>query len=188
MKQCARNLFVLFAAVAFVGIGAESAFGWGAVEECMGCHSGFRDGSPSLHSLHIDNINSCQDCHAASVSDPLRTNESANYAEYSCNGCHEVEGLATVHGDSFCGPCHTGVIGTSEGENVLPYFYTEGRSSVVNTCRLDPANGGEDWDGDGQGLDNDGDGAYDAADSDCDGIVETDESTWTLMKALFGAE
>ena len=172
--------------VAFVGLGATTASGWGSVDNCMGCHSGFRDGDPSLHDLHVDNINDCGDCHQASFGDPLSTNNSANYAEYSCNGCHTVEGLANFHingGLSTCG-CHSGVAApASEGE--LPFFYTDGRSSVVNTCRRNATNGGEDWDGDGEGLDNDADGLYDVDDPDCAGIVPVDEHTWSTLKDLF---
>ena len=180
--------FVLnvLAAVTLLLLPAGDAFGWGNVDNCLGCHSGFRDGDPSLHSLHIGVINDCGDCHQSSVSASLSTNNSENYAEYSCNGCHEVAGLATKHGSGTCGPCHDGVIGNAPGEDVLPYFYVEGRSSLVNTCRANAANGGEDLDGNGQGLDNDGDGLYDAADSDCDGIVPNDAQTWSVMKALFG--
>ena len=116
------------------------------------------------------------------------TNSSGNYAEYSCNGCHLLPGLATKHGESFCGPCHTAAIGTSEGEDVLPYFYVEGRSSIVNPCRVNAANGGEDWNGDGFGLDNDGDDVYDDNDADCAGIVPTQTQSWSLMKAMFGSE
>jgi len=189
MKSWNRNsvgCVVLCVALAFL-VAPQDVFAWGSVSNCMGCHSGFRSGSPSNHSLHTDYINSCGDCHSGGINDNLSTNSSDNYAEYSCNGCHQLEGLATVHGSENCG-CHSDVIGTSAGENVLPYFYTEDRSSVVNPCRTNAANGGEDWNGDGEGLDNDGDGSYDAADSDCDGIVPTDAQSWSVLKALFGDE
>lgn len=170
-------------AIAVVGLGVTTAWGWGSVSNCMGCHTGFRDGDPSAHDLHVDNINDCQDCHQSSVFDPLSTNSSANYAEYSCNGCHTLGALANVHGFENCG-CHSGVAApASEAE--LPYFYTDGRSSVVNTCRRNAANGGEDWDGDGQGLDNDADGLYDVDDPDCANIVPVDEHTWSTLKDLF---
>jgi hypothetical protein len=86
---------------------------------------------------------------------------------------------------SNCLGCHSGVVGTSAGEQVLLYFYTGGRSSIVNPCRTNPENGGEDWDGDGFGLDNHGDGNYDAADSDCDGIVPLTVEDWSTLKTLF---
>ena len=189
MIACARGSLVGLAVLCLVLLPASSAFAWGNAGNCLtsGCHAGFRDGSPSVHSLHIDYMNDCGDCHLNGINDSLRTNESDNYAEHSCNGCHELAGLATFHGVEGCG-CHGGVIGTAAGENVLPYFYVEGRSSVVNPCRLNPANGGEDWDGDGFGLDNDGDGSYDAADADCTGIVPNEQQSWSLMKALFGDE
>ena len=165
---------------------ASQAWAWGSVSNCMNCHSGFRDGSPSLHSLHTDYVNSCQDCHQSSLSTPLSTNSSANYAEYSCNGCHYVEGLAIKHGFDNCG-CHSGVTAPAAGERFLPYFYQEGRSGVVNPCRTNAANGGEDWDGDGFGLDNDGDDVYDASDSDCEGAIPVNEEAWGTLKTLFDA-
>ena len=187
MSNHHRLSLVVVLLLAFLGSDARPALGWGAVTECVTCHTGFDFGFP-LHDLHAESTNDCQDCHFESTTDELRTNESRNHPDHSCNGCHLVEGLAAAHGESICGPCHTALIGTSEGEDVLPYYYTGGRSSVVNPCRLDPDNGGEDWDLDGFGLDNDGDGLYDADDPDCAGIVDTEESTWSVMKALFGDE
>ena len=157
----------------------------------MNCHSDFLDGNPSMHSLHQDFTNDCRDCHQSSLSTALNTNNSANYSEYSCNGCHLIEGLVTLHvnaGATTCTTCHSGVVGLSPGEQVLPYYYTGGRSSIVNPCRLDPASGGEDWDGDGLGLDNDGDGLYDSADSDCEGRVPVSNEDWSTLKVLFGTE
>lgn len=194
MKSCFWNrtpfVFGLLAATALIVLPVGDAFAFGGVDSCMNCHTGFRDGSPSLHSLHTDVVNTCGDCHSGSFSDPLSTNSSNNYAEYSCNGCHEVAGLATKHGAQTCGgsSCHDDVIGAAAGEDVLPYFYVEGRSGIVNPCRANAANGGEDLDGNGRGLDNDGDGLYDADDSDCDGIVPNHEQTWSVMKALFGED
>lgn len=191
MISCSRIrtsiVFSLLAVTALLVLPAGDAFGWTNVDNCLSCHSDFRDGDPSSHSLHIGVVNDCRDCHQSSISASLSTNNSENYAEYSCNGCHELAGLATVHGQENCG-CHGGVIGQAAGEDVLPYFYTEGRSGLINTCRANAANGGEDLDGDGEGLDNDGDGLYDAADSDCDGIVPNDDQSWSVMKALFGDE
>lgn len=189
MKSCQRESVVTLFVTAFFLLIAVDAMAWSDAGNCLqsGCHDTFRSGSPSVHSLHVDNMNSCGDCHLGGINDNIKTNESDNYGDYSCNGCHELEGLATKHGVSGCG-CHSNVIGMSAGENVLPYFYTEGRSSVVNTCRLNAANGGEDWNEDGFGLDNDGDGSYDASDSDCEGIVTDDVQAWTVMKALFGDE
>ena len=189
MKHCARLLFGGLAIAVILFTNTSPAFAWGSVDNCLqsGCHSGFRSGSPSVHDVHTSFVNSCLDCHTGSTSNPLSTNSSTNYPDHSCNGCHLVEGLATFHGQETCG-CHSGSIGTSEGEDVLPYFYVENRSSIVNPCRLDSSNGGEDWNDDGQGLDNDGDGLYDANDPDCDGIVPNHDETWSMIKALFGDE
>lgn len=161
------------------------------VSSCLNCHSDFLDGSPSAHSLHQDFTNSCRDCHQSSLSTGLQTGNSANYADYSCNGCHLIEGLVTRHVNqsvSICTQCHSELVGTSGGENVLPYYYQGGRSAIVNTCRINPEAGGEDWDGDGFGLDNDGDDLYDAADGDCEGIVPVSNEDWSTLKTLFGTE
>lgn len=169
---------------------AAPASAYTNVSSCLNCHSDFLDGSPSAHSLHQDFTNDCRDCHQSSLSTGLQTNNSANYANYSCNGCHLIEGLVTKHVDegfSTCG-CHSDLVGTSGGENVLPYYYQGGRSAIVNTCRLNAAAGGEDWNEDGTGLDNDGDGLYDAADADCEGIVPVSSDDWGTLKTLFGTE
>ncbi len=166
---------------------AVSAMAYPDFGGCRSCHSNFRSGSPSKHDLHVAKINSCTDCHT-NIGDTPKTNKSGNYANYSCNGCHELAGLATHHvnsGITTCNTCHSSVIGTSAGEQVLPYFYTNGRSSLVNTCRRDAANGGEDLDGDGTGLDNDGDLAYDVDDSDCNGIVAVDLPNWSALKSRY---
>lgn len=186
MRPGYGSLFVLTLTIALSAITPLPASAWTAVSNCLGCHTDFSDGSPSMHDLHATFTNDCRDCHQASFSTALSTNNSANYPDYSCNGCHELAGLVTKHvaASASCG-CHSGVVGTSAGEHVLPYFYTGGRSSIVNPCRTNPENGGEDWDGDGFGLDNDGDGNYDAADSDCDGIVPLTVEDWSTLKTLF---
>lgn len=188
MNPC-KGLVTAAVLVAVLLLPAVDADAWTTASNCLtsGCHEGFRDGSPSVHSLHTTYMNACGDCHTGGINDNVLTNSSDNYQDYSCNGCHVLEGLATKHGAGNCG-CHAGVIGQSPGENVLPHFYTGGRSSVVNPCRLDASNGGEDWNDDGFGLDNDGDGVYDASDSDCAGIVSDDGRSWSLMKALFENE
>jgi len=57
--------------------------------------------------------------------------------------------------------------------------------ALSDPCKTNPAEGGEDWDGDGKGLDNDGDTLYDANDTDC-APTSIEESTWSVVKALFG--
>ncbi len=183
MKSRFSEVLIPLAVLGLVLLAAPTAQAFPSSGDCMGCHSGFRSGSPSLHDYHTQHMNSCTDCHM-SVGDTPKTNKSGNYGNYACNGCHLLEGLATKHGAANCG-CHSGVIGASAGEQVLPYYYQGGRSTLVNTCRLDPNNGGEDFDGDGFGLDNDGDGAYDAGDPDCNGIVEVLAESWSTLKSLF---
>jgi hypothetical protein len=154
---------------------------------CDTCHGGFRDGANNLHDMHRNNfVNSCTDCHM-SVPDLPDINSSGNYPDYSCNGCHRLEGLVTYHvtqqgGD--CSPCHSNSQPATL-ESDLPFFYQQGRSGIVNPCRINSNNGGEDWDGDGRGLDNDGDGLYDADDPDCEGIIPVDDDSWSTLKYLF---
>jgi hypothetical protein len=154
---------------------------------CKTCHSNFRSGSPSMHDLHVD-VLGCFDCHK-SIGDTPETNSSGSNANYSCNGCHPKAGLATHHvnaGQTVCNDCHASVIGTYPGENFLAYNYQDGRTDLLNPCRLNPANGGEDLNGDGHGLDNDGDGLYDANDPDCDKIIPVEQEAWGTVKAIFG--
>lgn len=186
-----RPLFVMMIAVsAMLVLSILPAAAYTSVSSCLNCHSDWQSGNPSPHDMHQDFTNSCRDCHATSLSSALNTNSSANYANYGCNGCHLKAGLVTYHVNteaSSCG-CHNDVLGTSPGEQLLPYYYQSGRSSIVNTCRVNAQNGGEDWDGDGFGLDNDGDLDFDAADSDCEGIVPVTREDWGTLKALFGGE
>lgn len=188
MKTCERPFLGLLVLVALLALGAAEANAYSTFTSCKtsGCHDTFRSGSPSVHSRHSSRI-SCDNCHSGSSRTPVYTNSSTNYANYSCNGCHDVRGLATFHAantSNGCG-CHSGEIGTHPGENVLPYYYQAGRTSIVNPCRTNAANGGEDWDGDGSGLDNDGDGLRDANDPDCANIVQSWEATWGMVKAFF---
>lgn len=174
-------------AVLALALLAAPAMAYSSFGQCKSCHNNFRSGSPSIHDRHTSVVNSCFDCHESAWNSPA-TNSSGNYANYSCNGCHPKAGLATHHvnaGQTVCNDCHDDVIGTLAGEQVLPYFYTEGRSSLVNTCRRNAANGGEDLDGDGFGLDNDGDLLYDVDDSDCNGIVPTERRSWSTEKSRY---
>lgn len=148
------------------------------------CHGDFRVGDPSRHTMH-QQFADCFDCHT-SIGTPPDINSSGNYPDFSCNGCHQLEGLVRFHvsngGD--CSPCHSNSP-PEISENTVPYYYQEGRTSIQNPCRVLTENGGEDWDGDGAGLDNDGDGLYDGDDPDCAGEVSTVDETWSTLKVLF---
>jgi hypothetical protein len=56
--------------------------------------------------------------------------------------------------------------------------------NVSDPCATDPAAGGEDWDGDTKGLDNDGDLDYDQDDADCLS-APVRPSTWSRIKGLY---
>jgi len=128
--------------------------------------------------------NNCQLCHSSFFDAPVDINGSL--AGVSCVGCHLSRGLWQRHQASgiSCAPCHTGW-STPDPESTLPPYY--GRTDVLlsDPCSANTAAGGEDWNGNGRGLDNDGDTAYDAADSDCT-PVPVEKPTWSFIKALYG--
>lgn len=174
---------------AFTLLGASGAMAFPDPADCSSCHGGFRDGNPSLHDVHRDFIPDCFMCHKGSTGAGVAINDSGSFAGHSCNGCHQEAGLVRFHilqGES-CSPCHS----TNQpvvAESDLPFYYLEGRSDIVNPCRVNSANGGEDWTGDNAGLDNDGDGMRDAADPDCTAIIPTIEESWSTLKTLFESE
>jgi hypothetical protein len=190
--MCSGPRIFLFALVGVAlatvsGAGNALAFGtYGGGCGDSSCHGDFRaGGSSSVHSMHVDFTNDCLDCHK-SIGDDPETNSSGNYAEFSCNGCHRLEGLVRFHvskGGS-CTPCHSNDQ-PQINESTPPHYYQQSRSAITNACRVNTANGGEDYDGDGRGLDNDGDGLYDGDDPDCEGQVSTVEETWGTLKVLF---
>jgi hypothetical protein len=66
----------------------------------------------------------------------------------------------------FCVDCHTDDP-VPPAENTLPPYYTRDDVNVNDPCLVDSFSGGEDWDNDGQGLDNDGNLLYEADDPGC---------------------
>jgi len=156
---------------------------------CTQCHGDFRSGTPNLHNVHRQQImNNCDLCHNGGSSfGDVRTNASGVDGNLSCNGCHTGDGLRTKHAgltapdNNMCSDCH-GAPGTPDPENVAPPFYARSDVNVKNPC-LATGTGGEDFTGDGKGLDNDGDGSYDQDDSDCGTAVE--EHPWGAIKSLF---
>lgn len=157
---------------------------FGADASCADCHNGFVGRGP-LHGLHVGSQNmtgTCLLCHT-SVGDIPRTWTSGAAGGQGCRGCHGRDdgsalgwgaGLRAHHlaagapadkNGQFCADCHTNDA-TPEGENVLPLYYSRVDVNVKDPCVSTDA-GGEDYSGDGQGLDNDGDLAYDESDTDC---------------------
>ena len=68
----------------------------------------------------------------------------------------------------------------------MPPYYGMADINIDHPCFVDPAGStrGEDFDGDGRGLDNDGDLAHDFDDMDCEALPVFD-STWSRIKILF---
>ena len=189
MRSGYRFVFLAVLA-AFTLAGASGALAFSSPGGCESCHGGFRDGNPSLHDVHRDFISDCYMCHrGGSLGASMSIKDSDSFPGYSCNGCHQEAGTVRFHineGEN-CSPCHA----TDQpivAESDLPFYYLEGRSAIVNPCRVNSANGGEDWTGDNAGLDNDGDGLRDAADPDCTGIIPTVEESWSTLKTLFESE
>ena len=154
---------------------------------CRTCHPNFQGGpGNALHDLHVGTAqmtNNCRLCHSSFFNAPVDINESLDGV--SCIGCHLSRGLWERHQASgiSCAPCHTNWP-TPDPENTNPPYY--GRTDVLLTdpCERNPQQGGEDFDNDGRGLDNDGDTLYDGDDPDC-GPIPVEEDTWGSIKTLF---
>ncbi|MBI5510963.1 MAG: hypothetical protein HY903_19555 [Deltaproteobacteria bacterium] len=166
---------------------AYATYSGGADGSCMGCHGSFDAdqeewGGVSLHKVHRDPAfmgTACPLCHQSSNYRTTLLKLSAGTVYnmgLGCSGCHPSSGLIGPHGGSgsscALGPtdCHgSGWASSGFPENqrswMFPYFGTPD-TKLGDPCDLGSP-GGEDWNGDGKGLDNDGDGLYDAADPDC---------------------
>ncbi len=154
-----------------------------AQEGCSECHSGFIGRGP-LHDMHVGNnnmTNTCLLCHT-NTGDVPQTFTSGDPAGQGCRGCHGIDngtalswgaGLrlhhknagvpADINGNT-CVDCHTDPPPPPEG--YLPTYYSRSDVNVKDPCDSQSADG-EDYSGDGAGLDNDGDLVYDESDPDC---------------------
>jgi hypothetical protein len=180
-----------------------SAFGYGsydpndASQGCYQCHSQFltqdRQNRGPLHDLHVgaaQMTGNCMLCHT-SIGDNPHTDSSGADASHGCNGCHAGPGLRLHHANAGAPPDQGGLVcanchqddPTPPGENIPPPYYSRGDVNVDDPCLVAEAGGGEDYDGDGKGLDNDGDLAYEGDDTDC-GLAADDDS-WGTLKAQF---
>ena len=65
----------------------------------------------------------------------------------------------------------------------MPPYYGRSDVNITGPCLVSSESGGEDWNGDGLGLDNDGDLLYENADPDCGTPVES--ATWGQIRALY---
>jgi hypothetical protein len=159
---------------------------------CFTCHPGFDNRGP-LHDLHVGSsqmTGTCLLCHT-SIGDDPSTGSSGADPENSCSGCHMLEGLVMHHENAGapadpsglkCVTCH----GTFDppGEDTLPPYYSRADVNVKDPCDGATAGPGEDYSGDGEGLDNDGDLLYDSNDPDCE-VVQVEVMTWGQAKAMY---
>ena len=150
---------------------------------CASCHPSFQ-GRGAVHDMHVGNkqmTNNCGLCHTSTGDDP---DINSSVDGISCTGCHLPKGLWEHHQVSSisCAPCHTGW-STPALEGTMPAYYSRTDVNIWDPC-AGATPGGEDWDNDGQGLDNDGDDLYEALDPDC-GSVSVEEATWSAIKRLF---
>jgi hypothetical protein len=148
---------------------------------CDDCHPGFIGGfSGPLHQAHLLVITDCLLCHVAVGDNPPLS---------KCAGCHVEAGVVAHHDNAgappdgnglFCVTCHPGLM--PGPESTAPPYYALASVLVKDPCLGAPAPG-EDFTGDGQGLDNDGDLAYDEQDPDC--ALPVEDTTWGKIKALY---
>jgi hypothetical protein len=163
-------------------------------DNCFSCHPSFK-GRGALHDMHVGSsqmTNTCTLCHV-SIGDNPSTSSSGTDPNHGCNGCHMGPGLRAHHinagapadGDGFTctSACHSSDP-TPPGEDTLPAYYSRGDVNVNDPCDATTGGPGEDYSGDGEGLDNDGDLVYDAADTDCGG-VQVEMMTWGQAKAIY---
>ncbi len=182
--------FGIAVGLAFVGslvLVPVSAFSYPMYMGCAMCHPGYQDQGP-LHDMHVGGgqmTSNCLLCHI-NIGDSPRTYTSGDPDGQGCRGCHGVDngtsfewgaGLREHHRQSditICLNCHSDSPSSILPENTLPVYY--GRPDVnVNYPCSSTTPGGEDWDGDGEGLDNDGDLVYDEGDPDCAGTGAGDD-------------
>jgi len=195
-------------------VSAPAAFAYdayrmsGSASDCWECHPTFRS-EGALHALHVGSsrmTNTCLLCHTV-VEDVPRIWTSGAAGGQGCRGCHGRDngsefgwgaGLRKHHANAgapadangqFCVDCHTADDPVPLGEDTLPAYYMRADVNVSAPCETAIAVGGEDYNGDGLGLDNDGDLVYDANDSDCGSSTAADyavaASAWGKVKALY---
>jgi hypothetical protein len=147
---------------------------------CAECHLGFLHEGP-LHERHVNMTHNCLLCHNVEGDVP-KTFTSGDPEGEGCRGCHGVDngsehgwgiGLVVHHVNAGAPPdqsgrtcfnCHGDALPGHESET--PVYYLRGDVNVKDPCSAMLPDG-EDYNGDGRGLDNDGDLVYDMNDSDC---------------------
>jgi len=179
----------------------DSYRAFGADASCADCHPEFISKGP-LHDLHVGNsqmTNTCTLCHSG-VGDIPKTWTSGSGE--GCRGCHGRDngpgftwgaGLRAHHANAgappdmngqLCAACHTDP--PPDPESTPPVYYLLSDVDVKDPC-VAALPDGEDYDGDGKGLDNDGDLTYDGNDADCmaSGIAGTPPSFSALKLSVF---
>jgi hypothetical protein len=189
-----RGLVLLVVTCAVIAWSA-TALGHEFYSGCITCHPQFQDEGP-LHDLHVGSsqmTDNCFLCHT-SIGDTPSTMSSGGVDGQGCRGCHGVDngtldewtaGLRKHHeneGITSCLPCHPDDPGSILPEDTLPVYYSRADVNIDDPCAT-TVPGGEDWDGDGEGLDNDGDLVYDGDDPDCI-EVGVEEATPVSPRAL----
>ena len=197
-----RILLASFA-VSWLVAGSVAAYPrYNGTPACDDCHPGFV-GRGSLHAVHQGSsrmTNTCNLCHVSTGDNPS-TYSSGAVGGQGCRGCHGIDngtvygwgaGLRAHHANAgapadadglYCVDCHDSDPAPGP-ENALPPYYSRSDVRVTDPCVIASASGGEDWTGDGVGLDNDGDLDYEDADSDC-GTSPVEGVTWGRIKAIY---
>ncbi len=181
---------------------------------CQGCHGSFLSGGylslatgvawpASLHTVHRSSSymsSECDLCHRNDDNDDpfIATSDGTGVNPgYGCNGCHggpaaggppTGSSLRRHHVYAGATECATVACHPAPGpvaqESAPPPYYGTVDTLAAAACNDDTATS-EDWNGDGQGLDNDGDLLYDGDDPACqdgfvfhDGFVSGDAGEW----------
>lgn len=194
-----KVLGILFLGLAAVGLIVFTASNIGAYPSyhgngnCFQCHPGFDNRGP-LHDLHVgaaQMTGTCLLCHTSIGDDPSTSSSGAD-PNHGCNGCHMGPGLRKHHTDAGAPPDANGLTCVDchpndpppPGEDTLPAYYSRDDVNVKDPCDGETGGPGEDYTGDGEGLDNDGDLLYDSADPDCE-VVQVELMTWGRAKSIY---
>lgn len=213
-RNFVRAIAVLAAFGLALVIAPHGALGFERYNDgCQSCHGNFTSGGytsratgvawpSSLHTVHRSSSymnNDCNLCHLSGDNDNpyIGASDGTGFNPgYGCVGCHggmtqagspSGESLRRTHeytGGAACyASCHT-PDETPAQESVEPPYYGTVDTNVASACNSDPSTS-EDWNDDGQGLDNDSDLTRDSADPGCqagfvfhDGFVSGDGSGW----------
>lgn len=186
---------------------AYDAYRMSGEADCWECHTTFRN-EGALHELHVgagQMTDTCRLCHTQNEDIP-RIWTSGTTGGQGCRGCHGRDdgsqfgwgagirkhhanaGVAADSNGEFCVDCHTTDAPIPLGEDTLPVYYTRTDVNITDPCETSTGAGGEDYNGDGKGLDNDGDLDYDANDSNCGATAVSDAvilSAWGRVKTLY---